>query len=54
MSAVMRALLSLKDRMRSSAIRRELGIELLSLRIKRSQVRMFGLDRMPPDQVTSL
>ena len=41
--------LSLRDRMRSSAIREELGIEPLLLSAKRSQIRWFGhVVRMPP------
>jgi len=34
--------LSLRDRVRSSDIRRELGVEPLLLRIERSQLRWFG------------
>ena len=41
--------LSLRDKVRSSDIRRELGVEPLLLRIERSQLRWFGhLIRMPP------
>ena len=41
--------LSLRDRVRSSAIQEELGVEPLLLRAKRSQMRCFGpLVRMPP------
>jgi len=41
---------SLRDRVRSSDIRRELGIEPRLLRIERSQLRWFGhLIRMPPE-----
>ncbi|TWW69275.1 hypothetical protein D4764_18G0000810 [Takifugu flavidus] len=41
--------LSLRDRVRSSAIREELGVEPLLLRIERSQMRWLGhLVRMPP------
>jgi len=41
--------LSLRDRVRSSDIRRELGVESLLLRVERSQLRWFGhLIRMPP------
>jgi len=44
--------LSLRDRVRSSDIRRELGIEPLLLRIERSQLRWFGhLIRMPPGRL---
>jgi len=43
------AWLSVRDRVRSSTIRRELEVEPLLLYIKRSQVRWFGhLVRMPP------
>ncbi len=43
------ARLSLRDRMRSSDIRRELEVEPLLLLIERSQLRWFGhLVRMPP------
>ncbi|TWW81034.1 R2DM Retrovirus-related Pol polyprotein from type II retrotransposable element [Takifugu flavidus] len=42
--------LSLRDRVRSSAIREELGVELLLLRVERSQMGWLGhLVRMPPD-----
>jgi len=34
--------LSLRDRVRSSDIRRKLGVELLLLRVERSQLRWFG------------
>lgn len=34
--------LSLRDRVRSQAIREELGVELLLLYVKRSQLRLFG------------
>jgi len=41
--------LSLRDRVRSSDIRRELGVEPLVLRVERSQLRWFGhLIRIPP------
>ncbi len=41
--------LSLRDRVRSSDIRRELRVELLLLHVERSQVRWFEhLVRMPP------
>ncbi|TWW63643.1 hypothetical protein D4764_03G0006510 [Takifugu flavidus] len=41
--------LSLRDRVRSSAIREELGVEPLLLCIERSQMRCLGhLVRMPP------
>ncbi|KAK0152308.1 hypothetical protein N1851_006217 [Merluccius polli] len=41
--------LSLRDRVRSSEIRRELGVEPLLLCVERSQLRWFGhLIRMPP------
>ena len=44
--------LSLRDRVRSSDIRRELGVEPLLLRIERSQLRWFGhLTRMPPGRL---
>jgi len=44
--------LSLKDRVRSSDIRRELRVELLLLPVKRSQLRWFGhLIRMPPGRL---
>jgi len=40
--------LSLRDRVRSSDIRREVGVEPLLLRVERSQLRWFGhLIRMP-------
>jgi len=40
---------SLRDRVRSSDIRRELGVVPLLLRVKRSQLRWFGhLISMPP------
>ncbi|TWW62393.1 hypothetical protein D4764_04G0010400 [Takifugu flavidus] len=43
------AALSLRDRVRSSAIREELGVETLLLHVERSQMRWLGhLDRMPP------
>ncbi|TWW55291.1 hypothetical protein D4764_09G0003400 [Takifugu flavidus] len=41
--------LCLRDRVRSSAIREELGVEPLLLRVERSQMRWLGhLVRMPP------
>ncbi|TWW81097.1 hypothetical protein D4764_01G0009120 [Takifugu flavidus] len=41
--------LSLRDRVRSSAIREELGVEPLLLRVERSQIRWLGhLVRIPP------
>ncbi|TWW73461.1 hypothetical protein D4764_15G0008550 [Takifugu flavidus] len=41
--------LSLRDRVRSSAIQEELGVEPLLLRFERSQMRWLGhLVRMPP------
>jgi len=41
--------LSLRDRLRSSDIERELGVEPLLLHVERSQLRWFGhLIRMPP------
>ncbi|TWW74403.1 hypothetical protein D4764_14G0004060 [Takifugu flavidus] len=41
--------LSLRDRVRSSAIREELGVEPLLLRVERSQMKWLGhLVRMPP------
>ena len=44
--------LSLRDRVRSSDIRRELGVESLLLRVERSQLRWFGhLIRMPPGRL---
>ena len=44
--------LSLRDKVRSSDIQRELGVEPLLLRIKRSQLRWFGhLTRMPPGRL---
>jgi len=44
--------LSLRDRVRSSDIRRELGVEPLLLRVERSQLRWFGhLIRMPPGRL---
>ncbi|TWW63631.1 hypothetical protein D4764_03G0006390 [Takifugu flavidus] len=44
--------LSLRDRVRSSAIREELGVELLLLRFERSQMRWLGhLVRMPPGRL---
>uniref|UniRef100_A0A8C9X6F4 B30.2/SPRY domain-containing protein n=1 Tax=Sander lucioperca TaxID=283035 RepID=A0A8C9X6F4_SANLU len=43
---------SLRDRVRSSVIREELGVEPLLLRIERSQLRWFGhLVRMPPGRL---
>ncbi|TWW74494.1 hypothetical protein D4764_14G0004970 [Takifugu flavidus] len=46
-SAVMRTLH--RDRVRSSAIREEFGVEPLLLRVERSQMRWLGhLVRMPP------
>jgi len=45
--------LSLRDRVRSSDIRRELGVEPLLLRVERSQLRWFGhLIRMPPGRLS--
>ena len=44
--------LSLRDRVRSSVIRRELGVDPLFLRVERSQMRWLGhLIRMPPGSV---
>ena len=44
--------LSLRDKVRSSDIRRELGVEPLLLRVERSQLRWFGhLTRMPPGRL---
>ncbi|TWW77623.1 hypothetical protein D4764_12G0010130 [Takifugu flavidus] len=44
--------LSLRDRVRSSAIREELGVEPLLLRVERSQIRWLGLlVRMPPGRL---
>ncbi|TWW73380.1 hypothetical protein D4764_15G0007740 [Takifugu flavidus] len=44
--------LSLRDRVRTSAIRKELGIEPLLLRVERSQMRWLGhLVRMPPGRL---
>uniref|UniRef100_A0A3Q1CIM7 Rap guanine nucleotide exchange factor (GEF) 6 n=1 Tax=Amphiprion ocellaris TaxID=80972 RepID=A0A3Q1CIM7_AMPOC len=44
--------LSLRDRVTSSDIRRELGVEPLLLRVERSQLRWFGhLIRMPPGRL---
>ncbi|TWW77359.1 hypothetical protein D4764_12G0007490 [Takifugu flavidus] len=44
--------LSLRDRVRSSAIREELGVESLLLRVERSQMRWLGyLVRMPPGRL---
>ncbi|KAK0153319.1 Methionine synthase [Merluccius polli] len=44
--------LSLGDRVRSSDIRRELGVELLLRRVERSQLRWFRhLIRMPPEHL---
>jgi len=46
------AVLSLRDRVRSSDSRRELGVEPLLLRIERSQLRWFGhLIRMSPGRL---
>ncbi|TWW64209.1 hypothetical protein D4764_03G0012170 [Takifugu flavidus] len=43
---------SLRDRVRSSAIREELGVEPLLLRVERSQMRWLGhLVRMPPGRL---
>ena len=43
---------SLRDRVRSSVIREELGVEPLLLRVERSQLRWFGhLVRMPPGRL---
>ncbi|TWW71626.1 hypothetical protein D4764_16G0001230 [Takifugu flavidus] len=59
-SAVMRTLsflrrvagLPLRDRVRSSAIREELGVEPLLLHVERSQMRWLGhLVRMPPGRL---
>ncbi|KAK0154371.1 putative uncharacterized transposon-derived protein F52C9.6 [Merluccius polli] len=44
--------LSLRDRVRSSVIREELGVDPLLLRVERSQMRWLGhLDRMPPGRL---
>ncbi|TWW66924.1 hypothetical protein D4764_20G0009560 [Takifugu flavidus] len=44
--------LSLRDRVRRSAIREELGVEPLLLRVERSQMRWLGhLVRMPPGRL---
>jgi len=44
--------LSLRERVRSSVIRRELGVEPLLLRVERSQLRWFGhLIWMPPGRL---
>ncbi|TWW71157.1 hypothetical protein D4764_17G0006400 [Takifugu flavidus] len=44
--------LSLRDRVRSSAIREELGVEPLLLRVEKSQMRWLGhLVRMPPGRL---
>ncbi|TWW57297.1 hypothetical protein D4764_07G0000160 [Takifugu flavidus] len=44
--------LSLRDMVRSSAIREELGVEPLLLRVERSQMRWLGhLVRMPPGRI---
>ncbi|KAJ7993845.1 hypothetical protein DPEC_G00258930 [Dallia pectoralis] len=44
--------LSLRDRVRSSVIREELGVEPLLLCVERSQLRWFGhLVRMPPGRL---
>ena len=44
--------LSLRDRVRSSVIRRELGVDPLLIRVERSQMRWFGhLIRMPPGRL---
>ncbi|TWW77580.1 hypothetical protein D4764_12G0009700 [Takifugu flavidus] len=44
--------LSLRDRVRSSAIREALGVEPLLLHVERSQMRWLGhLVRMPPGEV---
>ena len=44
--------LSLRDRVRSSVIRRELGVDPLLVRVKRSQMRWLGhLIRMPPGRL---
>ncbi|TWW60112.1 hypothetical protein D4764_05G0002020 [Takifugu flavidus] len=44
--------LSLRDRVRSSAIWEELGVESLLLRVERSQMRWLGhLVRMPPGRL---
>lgn len=46
----LKAQLDLRDRMRSLGISREIEIELLLLRVKRSQLRWFRtLIRIPPD-----
>ncbi|KAK0135722.1 hypothetical protein N1851_028399 [Merluccius polli] len=44
--------LSLRDRVRSSVIREELGVDPLLLRVERSQMRWLGhLVRMPPGRL---
>ncbi|KAK0134738.1 putative uncharacterized transposon-derived protein F52C9.6 [Merluccius polli] len=44
--------LSLRDRVRSSVIREELGVDLLLLRVERTQMRWLGhLVRMPPGRL---
>ncbi|KAK0138211.1 putative uncharacterized transposon-derived protein F52C9.6 [Merluccius polli] len=44
--------LSLRDRVRSSVIREELGVDPLLLRVERSQMRWLGhLVRMPPGRI---
>ena len=44
--------LSLRDRVRSSVIREELGVDLLLLCVERSQMRWLGhLVRMPPGRI---
>ena len=44
--------LSLRDRVKSSVIRRELGVDPLLLHVERSQLRWFGqLIRMPPGRL---
>ena len=44
--------LSLRDRVRSSVIREELGVETLLLCVERSQLRWFGhMVRMPPGRI---
>jgi len=50
----LRRVAGLRERIRSSDIRRELGVELLLLRVERSQLRWFGhLFRMPPGRLHS-
>ena len=46
------AVLSLRDKVRSSDIQERLRVELLLLRVERSQLRWFGhLVRMPPGRL---